>query len=177
MHGIQKLFTMFLILHLHVFAPDASVATGTAVVICPGGGFYALSINNEGYDVAKWLVKKGVTCFVLKYRLVHCLTDDPVTEFMDAMDKSEFTEKLKTVIPLAIADGKAAIAYVRGHAAEYNVTPDHIGIIGFSAGGTVAGSAAYNYTAENRPDFVAPIYGYLPPNYKVPLLMMHHLCS
>ena len=148
---------------LTVFAPDASVATGTAAVICPGGGFYALPINNEGNDVAEWLVKKGVTCFVLKYRLVHCLTADPVNEFMDAMGKSEFTEKTKTVIPFAIADGKAAIAYVRGHAAEYNITPDHIGIIGFSAGGTVAGSAAYNYTAENRPDFVAPVYGYIPP--------------
>lgn len=148
---------------LTVFTPEASVATGTAIVICPGGGFHTLSINSEGNDVANWLVKKGVTCFVLKYRLVHSLTDDPVKELMNQMGKPEFDENNKTVIPLAIADGKAAIAYVRAHAAEYNIIPDHIGIIGFSAGGTVAGSAAYNYTAENRPDFVAPIYGYVPP--------------
>ena len=148
---------------LTVFTPDASVATGTAVVICPGGGFRTLSINSEGNNVAKWLVKKGVTCFVLKYRLVHSLTDDPVKELVDQMGKPEFAENNKTIIPLAVADGRAAITYVRAHAAEYNIIPNHIGIIGFSAGGTVAGSAAYNYTAENRPDFVAPIYAYVPP--------------
>ncbi|MGZ8559630.1 MAG: alpha/beta hydrolase, partial [Chitinophagaceae bacterium] len=60
-----------------VFLPEASVATGTAVVIAPGGGFQTLSINSEGFDVANWLVKKGVACFVLKYRLVQSLTDDP----------------------------------------------------------------------------------------------------
>jgi acetyl esterase/lipase/lysophospholipase L1-like esterase len=148
---------------LTVFTPDASVATGAAVVICPGGGFHILSINSEGNDVANWLVKKGVTCFVLKYRLVHSLTDDPVKELMDQMGKPEFAGNNKTLIPLAVADGRAAITYVRAHAAEYNIIPNHIGIIGFSAGGTVAGSAAYNYTLENRPDFVAPIYGYIPP--------------
>ena len=80
---------------LTVFTPDASVATGTAVVICPGGGFHLLSINSEGNDVANWLVKKGVTCFVLKYRLVHSLTDDPVKELVDIMGKPEFAEKTK----------------------------------------------------------------------------------
>src|SRR5881392_4453073 len=60
---------------LTVFTPDASVANGTAVIICPGGAFHALSINSEGSEVAKWLNKKGVTAFVLKYRLVHSLTD------------------------------------------------------------------------------------------------------
>src|SRR5262245_41603139 len=63
---------------LSVFIPDASVANGTAVVIAPGGGFHLLSINSEGFDAASWLVKKGVTCFVLKYRLVHIKSDDPV---------------------------------------------------------------------------------------------------
>lgn len=151
---------------LTVFTPDASVATGTAVVICPGGGFHILSINSEGNDVAKWLVKKGVTCFVLKYRLVHSLTDDPVKELMEQMGKPAFDENNKTLIPLAIADGRAAITYVRAHAAEYKITPDHIGIIGFSAGGFVAGATAYNYSAGNRPDFVAPIYGGVPPEFQ-----------
>lgn len=151
---------------LTVFTPDASVATGTAIVICPGGGFHTLSINSEGNDVANWLVKKGVTCFVLKYRLVHSVTDDPVKELVDMIGKPEFDEKNKTLIPLAIADGRAAITYVRAHAAEYNIKPDHIGIIGFSAGGLVAGAAAYNYSAENRPDFVAPIYGGVTPEFQ-----------
>lgn len=147
---------------LTVFTPEAAVANGTAVVICPGGGFHILSINSEGNDVANWLVKKGVTCFVLKYRVAQSLTNDPVKELMDQMGKPEFNESIKALVPLAVADGRAAITYVRTHAAEYNIKPNQIGIIGFSAGGTVAGSAAYNYTAENKPDFVAPIYGFVP---------------
>ncbi len=147
---------------LTVFTPDASVANGTAVVICPGGGFHTLSINSEGNDVAKWLVAKGVTCFVLKYRLVHSVTDDPVKELMAILGKPEFADDIKTIIPLAVADGKAAITYVRSHAAEYNIKPGQVGIIGFSAGGTVSGAAAYNYTMENRPDFVGCIYGAVP---------------
>jgi acetyl esterase/lipase/lysophospholipase L1-like esterase len=151
---------------LTVFEPDPSVATGTAIVICPGGGFHTLSINSEGNDVAKWLVKKGVTCFVLKYRLVRSETNDPVKELIDAMGKADFSETIKTIIPLAVADGKAALTYVRSHAAEYNIKPDQIGIIGFSAGATVAGASAFRYTAESRPDFVAPIYGYIPAEWR-----------
>jgi predicted peptidase len=147
---------------LNVFLPEANTANGTAVIICPGGAFYALSINSEGYDVAKWLVKKGVTCFVLKYRLVHSSTDDPAAEVMKLMGKPEFEEQTNKVIPLSVADGKAAIAYVRKHAAEYNIAPDRVGIMGFSAGGTVTASAAFNYTKENRPDFVAPVYPFFP---------------
>jgi len=147
---------------LTVFTPDASVANGTAVIICPGGAFHALSINSEGFDVANWLVKKGIVCLVLKYRLAHSLTDDPVKEVMDKSGKKEFNDENAAVIPLEIADGRTAIVYVRKHASEYKISPDRIGIIGFSAGGTVTASTAYNYTAENRPDFVAPIYAYMP---------------
>lgn len=148
---------------LTVFTPDSMLSTGTAVVIAPGGAFHALSINSEGYDVARWLVRKGVTCFVLKYRLAHSLTTDPVAEMTAKWGKPEFNEENKAVIPLGIADGKAAIAYVRAHAGEYGIDPHRIGIIGFSAGGTVAASAAFNYTSENKPDFVAPVYAYFPP--------------
>src|SRR5712692_4928037 len=55
---------------LTVFLPDASVATGTGVVICPGGGFHFLMVDKEGADVARWLTARGVTAFILKYRLV-----------------------------------------------------------------------------------------------------------
>jgi len=151
---------------LTVFTPDAGVATGTAVVICPGGGFHILSINSEGNDVAEWLVKKGVTCFVLKYRLVHSLTKDPVKEFFDQTGKPEFDKNNHELIPLAIADGRAAIAYVRAHAAEYNIKPDQIGIMGFSAGGAVAGATAFKYTPATHPNFVATIYGSVPPEFE-----------
>ena len=149
---------------LTIFTPDPAIANGTAVVICPGGGFIALAMGNEGYDVAKSLVKKGITCFVLKYRLAHINTTDAVKYFNDAIhDRDE--EKLqnqKNAIPYSIADGKASIKYVRAHAAEYGINPNKIGILGFSAGGTVAASAAFNYTTENKPNFVAPIYAYFP---------------
>ncbi|MGI8635492.1 MAG: alpha/beta hydrolase, partial [Segetibacter sp.] len=148
---------------LTVFTPDPMSSTGTAVIIAPGGAFHALSINSEGFDVARWLVKKGVTCFVLKYRLAHILTTDPVAEMNAKSGKPEYNEAMKTDIPLASADGKNAIAYVRTHAEEYGVDPHKIGIIGFSAGGTVAASAAFNYTSENRPDFVAPVYPFFLP--------------
>jgi len=147
---------------LTLFTPETGKANGTAVIIAPGGAFHTLSINSEGFDVAKWLVQKGVTCFVLKYRLVHSLTTDPVAEVMGKWGKKEFEDDNKTVIPLEIADGRAAIAYVRKHAAEYGLNPNRIGIMGFSAGGTVASSTLFNYTKENRPDFAAPIYPYFP---------------
>lgn len=148
---------------LTVFAPDSGSSTGTAVIIAPGGAFHALSINSEGFDVARWLVRKGVTCFVLKYRLARSLTTDPVAEMTAKWGKPDFNDAIKATVPLSVADGKAAIAYVRAHAAEYGVDPHKIGIVGFSAGGTVAASAAFNYTAENRPDFVAPVYPFFPP--------------
>ncbi len=149
---------------LTVFAPDPAKANGTAVVICPGGGFFALSISNEGYDVANWLVKKGITCFVLKYRLAQSVINDPIKDFKDAMSgtNQEVQQRQIASVPLAIADGKAAIAYVRAHAAELKVNPDKIGIMGFSAGGTVTASAIFNYTKENKPNFAAPIYPYFP---------------
>jgi acetyl esterase/lipase len=140
---------------LTVFQPKASEANGTAVVICPGGAFFALSIDSEGFDVARWLTAKGVTCFVLKYRLVECKTDDPTRE---VMDRGPLDEVVAPVVKLAMADGTAAIAYVRKHATEFGVNPDRVGIIGFSAGGTLAISVAMNYTPESRPSFVAPIY-------------------
>lgn len=148
---------------LTVYQPDSSVANGTAIVICPGGGFHLLSINSEGIDVANWLVKKGITCFVLKYRLVHSTSGNPVQDMMDMINKKqESGDETKKVIMMAISDGHNALACVREHAADYNITPDKIGIIGFSAGGTVAASAAFSYTPENKPDFVAPIYGFMP---------------
>jgi len=140
---------------LTVFQPEASKANGTAVVICPGGAFFALSIDSQGFEVARWLNTKGVTCFVLKYRLVECKTDDPTSE---ANNRGPLDEVVAPIVKLALVDGNAAIGYVRKHAAEFGVKSDRIGIIGFSTGGTLAVSVALNYTAETRPNFVAPIY-------------------
>jgi predicted peptidase len=147
---------------LTVFVPDSDKANGTAVIIAPGGGFHALSINSEGLDVARWLVQKGITCFVLKYRLVHVLSNDPTAEFSGKLGKKEYDDDVSKVMPLVIADGRNAIAWVRKHASEYKIDANRIGIMGFSAGGTVASSMLFGYTKENRPDFAAPVYPFFP---------------
>lgn len=149
---------------LTVYLPDSTAPkTNTAVIIAPGGGFHLLSINSEGIDVAKWLNKKGITCFVLKYRLVHSKTGNPIQEMMDMISKKgEDDPETKTAIAMAIADGREAISYVRKHASAYNIDANKIGIMGFSAGGTVAAASAFNYTADNKPDFVAPVYAFFP---------------
>jgi acetyl esterase/lipase len=140
---------------LSVFPADPSKANGTAVVICPGGAFFALSIDSEGFDVARWLAAKGITGFVLKYRLVECETDDPTRELMA---RGKLDDIVAPIVKLAMADGNAAISHVRKHAKDYGVNPDRIGIIGFSAGGTVTACVAFNYSPDTRPNFVAPIY-------------------
>lgn len=144
---------------LTVYQPLPWMANDAAVVICPGGGFMALSIKSEGIDVAEWLATKGITAFVLKYRLAHT-GDDATEEFLQMWkDKQKFGEMLHNTVPLSIADGLAAVAYVRKHASDWKVSPDKVGIVGFSAGGTVAAAVALRYSPESRPAFAAPIYG------------------
>ena len=143
---------------LTVFKPSPELRNGTAVVICPGGGFMALSIDSEGIDVAKYLAARGVTAFVLKYRLAH--TGEDATQEFTALyaDRQKFREILDKVVPLSIADGLAAVTYVRQHASEWGVSSDRIGIIGFSAGGTVSAGVAFRYAPDGRPAFAALIY-------------------
>ena len=146
------------------FPASPSIANGTSVIICPGGSFCYLHVKTEGADVARWLNKKGVSAFVLKYRVVHSETNHPMQEKNERMKDTANARRLLTpVVPMGIADAKQALAYVRKHAGELGVAPDKIGIIGFSAGGTLATASAFDYTVEDRPDFVAPIYAYVPP--------------
>jgi acetyl esterase/lipase len=154
---------------LIVFTPAPELKNGTGIVICPGGGFMALSIASEGTEVAKYLAARGVTAFVLKYRLAHT-GDDATEEFFTLYtDHEKFEEMRKQVQPLAAADGLAAVAYVRQHASEWGVSPDRVGIIGFSAGGEVTSDVAFHYLPESRPAFVAPIYaGGMPTDAPVP---------
>lgn len=136
---------------LLVYLPPKEKATGAAVVICPGGGYGILAIDHEGYDIAQWFNEMGVAGIILKYRL-------PSDEIME--DKS--------VGPLQ--DVQEAIRTVRRRAAEWGLRPDKIGIIGFSAGGHLAGTASTMYgervytptdNTSARPDFSILIYGVL----------------
>jgi acetyl esterase/lipase len=153
---------------LTIFKPSPELKNGTAVVICPGGGLMALSIATEGTNVAKYLAAKGVTAFVLKYRLAH--TGEDATQEFAALyaDKPKYDAMLKNVVPLAVADGLAAVEYVRQHASAWGISPDRVGTIGFSAGGFITAEVAVHYAPEGRPAFVAVIYGGLMNDAPVP---------
>ena len=142
---------------MEVFRPDPANNTGAAVVICPGGGMYALSIESEGNLVAKWLAERGVTGFVLKYRLVP--TGEDATKEM-LTDGARVLLKAGNVLPLGISDALNAINYVRGNAKTYGLDPQKIGLMGFSAGGAVTMGATYNYDEANRPNFIVPVYAW-----------------
>lgn len=146
---------------MQVFKPTAATNTGAAVIIAPGGGLYAQSIESEGNEVARWLVKKGITAFVLKYRLVPT-GKDGVAEITDLSrsNPAKILEEVTKVMPLSVTDGLNAIAYVRKHAGTLGINPKKIGFMGFSAGGAVTMGVAYNYTEENRPDFLVPVYSW-----------------
>jgi len=143
---------------LTVFTPDS--ANGTAIIICPGGGLRVLNIETEGSLVAKELIKKGFTVFLLKYRLVHTLTDNP---WQEAVNSLKDTSQLKRdnnalVIKLATEDALTAISYVRTHAAEFKIDPTRVGAVGFSGGATLVLNLSTNEQSGTRPDFSAFIY-------------------
>ncbi len=142
---------------MQVFKPND--ANGTAVIIAPGGGLYALSIESEGNEVALWLNGKGITAFVLKYRLVPT-GEDGVAELteLSSNNQSKMFESVAEVLPYSIKDGLNAIAHVRENADKYNIDPAKIGFMGFSAGGAVTMGVGYEYTETNRPDFLIPVY-------------------
>ena len=153
---------------LTAFLPSERNNVGTAVVICPGGGFQLLSIENEGNLVAKWLQARGISAFVLKYRLMRTLTNDPGKEMSDKIARKIVDTTIGTVISMSIADGRAAVAWVRAHAAQFHYSPERVGIMGFSAGGTVTMGVTYEHDAASRPDFSAPVYPYVAKLLPVP---------
>jgi len=155
---------------LTAFPPDPSLANGTAVIVCPGGGFHFLSWESEGTEVAKWLSARGVAAFVLKYRLIDTgPTQDDFRKSLQALFSPSsgahssggggLPESMRKVLPLAVADGGQAMKVVRLHASQWGISPDRIGIMGFSAGGMVTMGVVMEHDADSRPDFAAPIYG------------------
>ena len=132
---------------LTAYLPPKGAATGTGVIVAPGGAFVALAIDLEAIDVARWLQQRGIAAFVLKYRTVEKHQDG-----MPAMD-------MDTAGRYGIADGIQALRVVRQHARQWGVAPDRVGFVGFSAGAMVASGALLQRDAAARPDFVALIYG------------------
>jgi acetyl esterase/lipase len=146
---------------LTAFLPPPARATGTAVIVCPGGAYHFLSIENEGTQVAAWLTARGVAAFVLRYRLVPTAVDDEgfVRQVQENLSRPERMRALaQQIAPLAIMDGQQAVRVVRERASAWGLAPERIGIMGFSAGGVVTTGAALRYDAASRPSFAAPIY-------------------
>ena len=157
-----------------VYLPAKGTETGAAVVVCPGGGFTALSWHQEGPNVAKWMAGHGIAAFVLKYRIAYSGADYEEAKYV--VDHSygnqgrdarmqELTAKHAKIAEeqgydrkMAWDDGRAAIAYVRKNAAKYGVNPHAIGIIGFSAGGNIVYHVALDHDEMSRPDLLGMIY-------------------
>jgi acetyl esterase/lipase len=147
------------------FLPDPARATGAAVMVAPGGGFRTLSMQNEGWDVAKALAARGIAAFVLKYRLNQ--TPASMEEFDKAM-KAMFSagagpRNRASVIPkpnLApqIADARAAFALIRARSSAWKVDPKRIGMVGFSAGAMLTMQTALD-GVDAKPAFIGDIYG------------------
>lgn len=158
---------------IQVFLPRGNLNTKTAMIICPGGGMRANAIHHEGFDVAKALNKKGISAFVLKYRLVpiHLIGKN------EGLDHPYSKEKKQ--LAYGHLDALNAIAHVRENALKYEINPDKIGIMGFSAGGAVTMEATYKSSEKNRPNFIAPIYPWMkivddqePPAYGPPIFIV-----
>ena len=134
-----------------VYLPTRGIATGQAVVICPGGGYGILAYDKEGTDFAKWLNSKGIAAIVLKYRLPNSRSN---------------------IVPhqSPLLDAKRAIRLVRANASMWNIQKDKVGVIGFSAGGHLASTLGTHFDAGNpsaadsveryssRPDFMILAY-------------------
>jgi acetyl esterase/lipase len=149
------------------FLPDASKATGAAVIAAPGGGFRVLSMENEGWNVARGLADNGVAAFVLKYRLNSTPAD------LDAFARPPASRppgtppatrpspgEMAARIAPQIADANAAFALIRdsARAGKWRVDPDRIGMIGFSAGAMLTMATTLT-SRDAKPAFIANIYG------------------
>ncbi len=158
-NSIRNVHTPSIEVHL---AP-ADKATGTAIIVAPGGGHEQLVWGSEGTDIARWLNSIGVSAFILKYRL----EKTPNYHY--------------TVQGEALQDTQRALRIVRARAKEWNIKPDKIGILGFSAGGALAALADIRFDKGNpsapdpidqqssRPDFVGLVYaGWAPMDITAP---------
>ena len=130
------------------YLPDPSRATGTSVIIAPGGYCVALAMDVEGTGLARSLQAHGIAAFILKYRIIEKKQQGPPTNIdMDQACK------------YGMADGIRAVAVVRSHADQWHLSPKKVGFIGFSAGGMIASAALLQPDESGRPDFTAFVYG------------------
>lgn len=145
------------------FLPAPGKATGAAVIVVPGGGFNFVSMDNEGYPVARHLADHGIAAFILKYRTEVTPTDHAEYQKLVA-ERRVAAQKRDPNVPRlppadAAADGLAALKLVRARAAQWGVQPARIGMLGFSAGAIMTLSLVTAPQGAEKPSFVGLIYG------------------
>ena len=134
-----------------------------AMLVCPGGGYLSVGKDTEGFNVANYLSAKGITCFVLKYRTRHLgsTKEDSLSrqrELFHEIFGEEFTPEGQLSADHAYEDALVAMELIRSRASAFQVDPDRIGIIGFSAGALVAIRVGQHHSEASAPNVVAPIY-------------------
>jgi acetyl esterase/lipase len=158
---------------LTAFPPDPAKATGTAVIVIPGGGLYSTRWTNAIQD-GEWLASRGVAAFVLKHRLIDTgTTDEELKQSMDRHMKlmmavadaanggrplPALDRDMVEAIGIGAEDVRQAIRRLRKDAKRWGIRADRVGLMGLSSGGVLAMGAAIEHDAESRPDFIAPIY-------------------
>lgn len=161
---------------LTVVQPAPGKATGNAMIVIPGGGFQYLAITHEGDMVARWLADRGITAFILKYRVRETSN---LQLPADARHHPEQFDKLADQFAagrqLAVVDALQAIRFLRANADRFAIKPDHIGMMGFSAGAITTTGVILNGQPADEPNIAAPIYGAMedkaPPETAPPLFI------
>ncbi len=162
---------------LTVFRPEPARDNGSAVVVCPGGGFTGLAIIEEGTMVAEWLAARGITAFLLKYRVRYSAfagqADAPAER--DNFDQRRIA--LEAGRKIAVADAVQAMSILRTMALDLKIDPDRIGMMGFSAGAMTTMSVVAEAENQHMPNFAASAYGAMPgitaPVNAPPLFIVH----
>jgi len=146
---------------LTIYPAAKGKGNGASIIIAPGGAFHILSIDSEGHDVAKFLSERGITAFVLTYRVVKSNGPNPFEELIPLMkDFKKLDEINAPVVEMATQDGIEAIKYIKANASKLGINPNKMGFMGFSAGGTLTMNVLLSAPQALKPNFVAPIYYY-----------------
>lgn len=133
--------------------------TGAAILVFPGGGFWDLAIDLEGTEVCDWLTPQGISCIIVKYRV-------PGYDDVDASRTGPYPKS-----PIALEDAQRAIALTRHHAKQWGISPNKIGVIGFSAGGQLVAATSTHDRIYNRTDAIDDVD--VRPNFGIALYPGH----
>ena len=144
---------------MDLYKAQGNSVTDKTMIICPGGALLFSAYEKEGVKLAKKLALNGITAIVLKYRTYP--RKGSVIEWPRTLKTQTAIDSAKTILPYSSKDALNAIEVIRNNASKYNINPNKIGLMGFSAGGAVTMEAAYTSISKNQPNFIAPIYPWM----------------